>query len=78
MCMYVHGHNRFSDFLTMSMDPSNTSEDAQQGSSTSLSLSKEDLSYIAASVAAILKQNQSSSSDNPVRQSTDQGTPDHG
>ena len=62
----------------MSTDPSNTSEDAQQGSSTSLSLSKEDLSYIAASVAAILKQNQSPSSDNPVRQSTGQGTPDHG
>ena len=61
----------------MSMDPSNTSEDAQQGSSTSLSLSKEDLSYIAASVAAILKQNQSSS-DNPVHQSTDQETSDHG
>ena len=58
------------------MDPSNTSEDAQQGSSTSLSPSKEDLSYIAASVAAI-KQNQSPSSDSPVCQSTGQGTPDH-
>ena len=38
----------------MSMDPSNTSEDAQQGSNTSLSLSKEDLSYIAASVVPSL------------------------